>query len=141
MEEALESKQYDPLHELDQTHLHNRSQVIAADYQMLTDMHLAMAGENPAVAFAKSIEDPNELTRQEQFVVDAYLEAILMENWYLEHMHRIGVIENPFIFDAGGFAKIYISHEYGQMWWQRNQDRYPESVRSVIDEVLSRESQ
>ncbi len=45
------------IYELNQTHLYNRSQVIAIDYQTLTDINLAMVGDNPAGAFAKSVTD------------------------------------------------------------------------------------
>ena len=130
------------IYELNQTHLHNRSQVIAVDYQTLTDITLAMVGDNPAGAFAKSVTDPDQLTSEERFIVDSYLQAFLMEILYVDHMHRIGVIENPFTDDSPrkGSARTYLSHRYGREWWERNQDRYPESVRSVVDEVLSAES-
>ena len=130
------------IYELNQTHLYNRSQVIAVDYQTLTDINLAMVGDNPAGAFAKSVTDPDQLTLEERFIVDTYLEAFLMEIMYVGHMYSIGVIENPFpdVSPRKGLVRRYLSHRFGRDWWGRNQDRFPESVRSVVDEVLSAES-
>ena len=130
------------IYELNQTHLHNRSQVIAVDYQMSTEVELAMLGDNPAGAFAKSVTDPDQLTSEERFIVDTFLEAFLMEFRYVGSMHRIGVIENPFLGSARKErARRFLSHSYGREWWRRNQDRFSESIRSVVDKGLSAESQ
>jgi hypothetical protein len=99
---------------------------------------LAMFGDHGSIAWAKSIEDPSDLTSAEIKVVDGYLINQVYQ-W-----NRINLLEDEGLLPAGSTesrikngVKFYFGNRFAKAWWQheRKNDYNSEFLR-MIDETL-----
>ena len=101
----------------------------------------ALYGENAARVWAKSIEQPRELTLEEIRIVDAYLYTTA-ELWRSTHMlAQLGLLD-----DEGDWqrrvkaeAPYFLGNEYGLAWWSVYREEAnmaaPELI-GLVDQVL-----
>jgi hypothetical protein len=101
----------------------------------------ALYGENAARVWAKSIEQPRELTLEEIRIVDAYLYTTV-ELWRATHMlAQLGLLddEGDWQHRVKAEAPYFLGNEYGLAWWSVYREEAkmaaPELI-ALIDQVL-----
>ena len=101
----------------------------------------ALYGEEAAKIWAKSIENPRELTLQEIRVIDSYLYSAV-EQWRATHMlaqQRLLDDEDEWQLRVRDEAPYFLGNEYGRAWWTVYREEtkivLPDLVE-LVDEVL-----
>ena len=109
---------------------------IANDY-FLADMslELAMMGEDPAVALAKAVYEPDVLTRPDAVVLDRYFNYGLVQLHRFQEMEELGMAPENWE-KRVGYLRWHLGNEIGRRWWREVKDSYPEDFRQRVDEIL-----
>lgn len=118
-----------------------RIQLLYAESQRAVDLELEVVGERGADVWAKSIEDPENLTLAEVRIMEALLWGFmenlrgtyrLAEMGLLEEEHWRKRVESEVTF--------YLSDRYSRAWW-RNYGTpggsVPEELRLAVDRVIA----
>ncbi len=117
-----------------------KAQMNAGAHESLLQFEYTMMGENPSAVWAKSIENPKDLTLAEQRLIDAYFYSYL-ERW----RHSYDLAENGFVDEeqwrrfAQSEAAYILGNAYGRAWWKRWNDQselLPPELKSVIESSL-----
>jgi hypothetical protein len=102
------------------------------------DIESAMFGDDGSIAWAKSIEDPSDLTSAEIKVMDGYL-ITQVYSW-----QRLRLLEEEGLLPAGSTEsaiktgqEFYFGNRFAKVWWKHESQNHSDSefVR-MIDESL-----
>ncbi len=128
--------------QLNQTSELARAQLINEGNTTASEVWAGLMGEDPAVAIAKSIENPSEMTFADFMVVDAYL-------WIAVNIfHRNYELAREDMFDSTDWQQgidslgtWYLGNAFGRAWWEEEARHFfePEFV-AYIDQHLARTS-
>ena len=82
-------------------------------------------GENGSVAWAKSLEAPQDMTLAEQRVMEGYLYA-LAEQWRASYMlHELGILGEEWKNRPIEESFYYLGNPYGRAWWKVYEEDTP----------------
>jgi hypothetical protein len=98
------------------------------------DMAGATLGENPAPTIAKSLTEPEALTLEELYVMDAFLIRGLNEIRRAEVLRRLGL--DIGISTSENIHAFYFGNEFAQKWWAGFMEMHAED--DVLIEVDGR---
>lgn len=79
------------IYELNQNHVHARSQIINDDYINIETHLYTLVGENPAAAIGMARTNPDKLSEQDRIVVDAHLLAQYFQLEAYEYISETGI--------------------------------------------------
>ncbi len=129
------------IYELNQNHLHNRTQLVASSFEFWNSRLLAQMGENPSPIISKYLTDPEPLTATELVVVHGYLGTIFLEREYSAKMADLGTMDPIGVNGTDLLARRYINSCVGLEWWDANRfdHFFTESIiESEIRELRTR---
>lgn len=96
-----------------------------------------MQGENPATVWAKSIESPEELTLEEQRIMESVLWSSV-EEWRSAHkLAKIGLWDDEWRTRIAHEAPFLLANDYGRAWWSGvdsngSEDEFYEAVDAAL---------
>jgi hypothetical protein len=102
---------------------------------------IAMLGEEPAVAWAKSIRDPSSLSDAEAKVIDSFLVNQLFLYNRLARMEKAGLADlSALERTIHSSAWVYFGNPFARRWWRNDREMGgwdPDVVR-ILDEEIAR---
>ena len=113
-----------------------RSDIELADQQQ----ELAMLGENPAEAWAKSILAPHSLSPAEVKIMDSWLYSHLSFWRRLEILEQEGILESGYTETSlRSGVQVYFSNPFAKRWWEieRDSDYDGADFRRSVDAAVS----
>ena len=120
-----------------------RTQLLYEESGRFIASEQALYGEEPARVWAKSIENPRDLTLEEIRIVDAYLYTTV-EHWRATQMlAREGLLndQDEWQFRVRDEAYYFLGNEYGRAWWRAYREAEIEMASTelidIIDEALA----
>lgn len=95
-----------------------KTQLLYEESNRMMTIEYQFFGEDPAEVWAKSIEDPENLTLAEQRVLEALLWNVI-EQWRATRMlAELGLLEEEeWRPRVEGEADFYFGNRYGRAWW------------------------
>jgi len=100
-----------------------------------------MLGEEPAVAWAKSIRDPSSLSDAEAKIVDSYLVNLLLLYTRSARMEEAGLTDLSLLeLTIRSSAWLYFGNPFARRWWRNDREIGgwdPDIVR-ILDEEIAR---
>lgn len=114
-------------------------QLLFEESQSFISHERLMMGENPAAAWARSLEDPDGLSLEEARIMDAYLYA-MTEQWRASHLlHELGILEDEWAKRVTEEAGFYLGSKWGRGWWNvyKVQTRIPPEMVSIVEAELA----
>ncbi len=127
--------------EIQQTRDLTRLQMRLDRDDALQQTELAMLGEEPAVAWAKSIRDPSSLSDAEAKVVDSYLVNLLLLYTRTARMEEAGLTDlSQLERTIRSSAWLYFGNPFARRWWRNDREMGgwdPDIVR-ILDEEIAR---
>ena len=127
--------------EIQQTRDLTRLQMRLERDDALQQIELAMLGEEPAVAWAKSIRDPSSLSDAEAKAVDSYLVNLMFLYTRFARMEEAGLTDVAELERTiRSSAWLYFGNPFAKRWWRNDREMggwNPEIVR-ILDEEIAR---
>ena len=116
-----------------------KTQLLYDESRRIVDFEMQMLGDDPARVWAKSMTDPQELTLEEQRVMEASL-------WiYAEHIRATRLLSQLGLLDDEEWrarvqaeSAFYYGNSYGLGWWKNYSDGNSSLPQDLIDEVNER---
>ncbi len=102
-------------------------------------MELAMLGEEPAVAWAKSIRDPSSLSDAEAKVVDSNLVNLLLLYTRMARMEEAGLTDlSELERTIRSSAWLYFGNPFARRWWRNDRKMGGWDPVRILDEEIAR---
>ena len=96
--------------------------------------------ESFAAVFAKSIEEPEELSLTEVVQLDAYYSGVLDQMLSAQTASTTGLQESPFDEIAKIIGTIYFSNEFARSWWTQVRSNWSSppgnDFQNIMDEAI-----
>jgi len=93
------------------------AQLVSEGHAIAMSIQLALAGEEPGIAWSKAIHRPEELTDDDLMK----LEAMLRASWYAttraEYMYELGMSSATAAFRAEAFVWDFLDNPIALAWW------------------------
>ena len=127
--------------EIQQTRDLTRLQMRLERDDALAQTELAMLGEEPAVAWAKSIRDPSSLSDAEAKVVDSYLVNLLLLYTRTARMEEAGLTDlSQLERTIRSSAWLYFGNPVARRWWRndRKMGGWDPDIVRILDEEIAR---
>ena len=113
------------------------AQLTSDAFDQTLQMDLSEKGENPSVALTKACEDPNSLTNEDLWVLEAhYFAAVgfILRAFLIEQ--RTGLYEGVWIEAAHARFGGVFSSRAGRVWWEAQRKIYPQEMADLGDSIL-----
>lgn len=119
-----------------------RMQLLSEESQRLVDFELEVVGERGAEVWAKSIEDPENLTLAEVRIMEALLWGFAENLRGTYRLAELGLLEEEdWRTRVDSEVTFFLSDRYSRSWWMNygghHAASYPEELRNAIDEVIA----
>jgi hypothetical protein len=118
-----------------------RIQLVYAESQSSIDLELEVVGEQGAATWAKSIEDPENLTLAEIRIMEALLWGFAENLRGTYRLAELGLLEEEdWRRRVDSEVTFYLSDRYSIAWWTNYgaaSDSYPMVLRDAINEVIA----
>ena len=127
--------------EIQQTRDLTRLQMRLERDDALQQTELAMLGEEPAVAWAKSIRDPSSLSDAEAKVVDSNLVNLLLLYTRTARMEEAGLTDlSELERTIRSSAWLYFGNPFARRWWRndRKMGGWDPDIVRILDEEIAR---
>ena len=127
--------------EIQQTRDLTRLQMLLERDDATQEIELAMLGEEPAVAWAKSIRDPSSLSDAEAKVVDSLLVNELLLFTRYARMEAAGLTDLSQLEHAiRSSAWVYFGNPFARRWWRndRKMGGWDPDIVRILDEEIAR---
>jgi len=112
------------------------TQLIYMESERQLNLETAMMGEDPSDVWAKSMENPSELTLREERILDAYL-YIQIEQWRaLYQLSATGLIEDEWKDRVEMDVEYVLNNSRGREYWQFIREKMPDELVRFIDDLL-----
>ncbi len=120
------------------------AQLLSERFSIIANQYNSIIGENAADVIAKACDSPDELTRQELVVMNAYFNSqflIIRRMKLLSQGSDFSGSEQHWESWANGYFNIIIGQPYGRYWWGQVRGYwigiFPEVVK-IGDDVLAK---
>lgn len=118
-----------------------RIQLVYAESQSSIDLELEVVGEQGAAVWAKSIEDPENLTLEEVRIMEALLWGFAENLRGTYRLAELGLLEDEdWRSRVESEVRFYISDRYSRAWWQnygQTSDSVPVELREAINAAIA----
>jgi hypothetical protein len=104
------------VYELNQSKTLAHVQFVNDDFARLTDLQMALIGEDPREAFAKASLNPNELTEQDVVALEALYQTVAMNMNNIVISSRRAGLDRPWRLAVSQQASRWFSSEPGRRW-------------------------
>ena len=123
------------IYELNQSRDLTRAQVVDAVYNAAVSRNLAILGESPEQAIAKSIFHPDDVTEGDAIVLTQFYTAMLV-SWLRNKDERgLGYFERGFEEVIASEAH-YLNSVPGRKWWASIRDFTDPEIAAAVDRAL-----
>ena len=110
---------------------------ITNDYYIADmELELAMMGENPAVPWAKSIYEPNEITIEDAVILDRYFNYGIVQIKRLRRMQEMGLADDDWK-KRLSYLGWHLGNEVGRRWWEYSKVGMPDEFVKTVDGILA----
>jgi hypothetical protein len=123
--------------ELGQGALLGRAELGSGSMSYRQNLLTSIQGEGLADALATAIDDPADLSTQQQVILDAWYDDVMGQVLRQSYLLSLGVFKDPIEPFARTQARVYFGNAYAQAWWQHNKGHYSETLVNVMDPVIS----
>ena len=122
------------IYELNQSRDLAMFQIQVDDFIAVQNFHNSLLGENPGAAIVKAKESSQDLSAEEAFVVDNFLDSIMARLESYEFVSLFGGdYESAVLFDL----RKHFNSEYARDWWEREK-RFEADWRPGITEIVDK---
>ena len=124
------------IYELNQSRDLTRAQVVDSVYGAAVTRNLALLGENPEDAIAKSVFRPNELTESDAVVLTQFYTALLVSWLRNKDEHGLGYFGGS-VDEVVASEAYYLNTEPGRRWWAITRSSVDPDIAAAVDEALA----
>jgi hypothetical protein len=125
--------------EINQATLTTRADMISNFQDRWVAMDMSWQDAEFAAAWAKAMENSEELSRSEMIQVSGHLWAFIDHVNSNRRLWELGVFDESMVTPAtiiSGNANIFFGNEFAQLWWEENKkDFNPELVMLIDAEI------
>lgn len=124
------------LFELQQSRRIAGAQLMAQQFDAITDRYLTVMGENAAGIVAKACHQPETLTNEDEIVLDAYLNAqflTIRRVWQLTDFGEILTTKDAARAWAKGVFGYLFAFPQSERWWSAIRKVYEPVFPEVVD--------
>jgi len=119
-----------------------RIQLLSQESQRLVDYELEVVGEQGAEVWARSIEDPDNLTLAEVRIMEALLWSFAENLRGTYRLAELGLLEEQdWRRRVDSEVTFYLSDRYSRAWWRNfaahPSESMPEELRTAINEAIA----
>ncbi len=118
-----------------------RVQLLYEESNRVIDLELQVVGEQAADVWAKSIDDPENLTLGEIRIMEALLWSFIEQLRGTYRLAELGLLtERDWRSRVEGEVTFYLSDRYSRAWWNNfgaPSETMPEALRLAIEEVIA----
>ena len=124
------------IYELNQSRDLARAQIVDAAYGAAVNRNLALLGESPEKAIAKSYFQPDEITESEAIVLSQFYTALLV-SWLRNKDERgAGFFERSYQTVIASEA-YFLNTVPGRTWWNSIKEAQDPELRFAVDQALA----
>lgn len=119
-----------------------RIQLLNDESQRVVEFELELVGEHGASVWAKSIEDPENLTLEEVRIMEALLWSFIENLRGTYRLAQLGLLEDSdWRSRVESEVTFYLSDPYSRAWWNvfggDPSESLPEELRAAINAVIA----
>ena len=118
-----------------------RIQLVYAESQSAIDLELEVVGEQGAAVWAKSIEDPEDLTLAEVRIMEALLWGFAENLHGTYRLAELGLLEEEdWRRRVESEVTFYLSDRYSRAWWANyggTSDTFPAELRDAVNATIA----
>lgn len=119
-----------------------RIQLLYEESRRTVDLESTVVGERGAEVWAKSIEDPENLTLAEVRIMEALLWSFVENLRGTHRLAELGLLEEEdWRLRVESEVTFYLSDPYSRAWWKNYQptsdDDWPAELRTAIEEAIA----
>ena len=119
-----------------------RIQLLYDESRRVVEFELEMVGERAAEVWAKSIEDPENLTLEEVRIMEALFYSFIENLRGTYRLAQLGLLEDSdWRSRVESEVNFYISDPYSLAWWSEfgedSNDSVPEELRAAINAAIA----
>jgi len=113
-----------------------RTQMAYEESNRYAQIEVAMLGEEPSIAWAKSLVDPGSLDLREQRVIEAYI-WLAVEQWRSAYdVSELGLTRDEWRVRVVRDSNYFLNSVYGRAVWKYMKESVPREVADFVDELL-----
>ena len=101
------------------------------------EIHRSKQDASFATTLAKSVDAPNELTREEILQLDGYFSSVMLQLNIDRYLSEFGIFREPHEIEARKIARIHLTNRFAQVWWQSSRFRYDPVTVAIIDDEIA----
>lgn len=122
--------------ELNQSSDLTQAQVVDGTYDAVVFRNLALLGESPEQALARSIFRPDELTEDDVIVLSQFYTAMLVSWMRVRDERGVGYFGSSFEYVARSEA-YFLNTRPGRAWWASVRQITDPAIVQAVDEALA----
>ncbi|MEM1433840.1 MAG: hypothetical protein AAGG11_07300 [Pseudomonadota bacterium] len=124
------------IYELNQSRDLTRAQVVDSVYDAAVTRNLALLGENPEAAIARSVFRPDELSEQDAVVLTQFYTAMLVSWMRNKDESGLGYFEESFQYTIASEA-YFLNTGPGRRWWSTVWSTVDPDIAAAVDSALA----
>lgn len=124
------------IYELNQSRDLTRAQVVDSVYDAVVTRNLALVGEHPEDAIAKSVFRPDELTESDAIVLSQFYTALLVSWMRNKDEHGLGYFGDTFEAVVASEA-YFLNTRPGRRWWAVASTSVDPAIAAAVDGALA----
>ena len=125
------------LYELNQNHLHNRTQLVATSFEFWNTRLISQMGDNPSPTISKYLNNPDDLTDEEMPIVYGFLGTVFLEREYSAKMAGLGTMDPTGTMGTDALARLYLTNCISLEWWDTYKFDFPGILPIIEPEVAN----
>ncbi len=124
------------IYELNQSSDLTQAQVVDSTYDAVVFRNLALLGESPEQAIARSIFRPDELTEDDAIVLSQFYTAMLVSWMRVRDERGVGYFGSSFEYVAQTEA-YFLNTRPGRVWWASVKQLTDPAIVQPVDDALA----
>ena len=127
--------------EINQASLTTRADMISNFQDRWITMDMSWQEAEFAEAWAKAMENSEELTRSEMIQVSGHLWAFIDQLNSARRLWALGVFAEPMATPAqiiSGNAKVFFGNEFAQSWWIERREEFNPELAMLMDAEIEK---
>ncbi len=119
-----------------------KTQLLYEESIRMVELETKVVGENAAKVWAKSLTDPQNLTLEEQRIMEALLWSYAEQLRSMRMLAELGLLENEeWRFRVRNDTSFFFGNRYGTAWWKEFSDEDTTMPQDLVDAVNARLSE